>query len=298
MTTLTLSAVSLVVNPVPREEMEERTIYLDGAVRGTVIDLPRRSFSFDHHGEGMRFDRMSAAMQTVGAVLQGLPLEEIRQVVVSSVDADSVLATLVVLHPEVCNDLKFVRLIQDLNRVDAWGPAALVPGEPLMPFHFTLRQGRGEELSTELLHEKVEKAWEMYCDGSLFDEGVERKLPGRALALSPSGEILSDITRVGENEGVSFEEIYSTSGFGIIFGFEGPVENGVVKVTVGKKPFVQVPDLKGFWGHMNGLEAGWGGADSIGGSPFKKGTRFSHDEIIEQLRGWLQAHAQVEALQA
>ena len=287
MATLTLSNVTLALNPIDREEMEANTVYLDGAVRGTVIDMERRSFSFDHHGEGMRFDRMCAALQTVGAILQGLPLNEIAKVVVSSVDADSVLATLAVLHPEVCQDLRFVRLIQDLNRVDVWGPAALVPGEPLAAFHFSLRQGRGEELSTELLHSKVEKAWEMYQDGSLFEEAEERKLPGRAVALSPSGEILSDITRVGENEGVSFEEVYSVSGFGIIFGFEGPVENGVTKVTIGKKPFVNVPDLNGFWAYMNTLEPGWGGADSIGGSPFKKGTRFSHDEVLEHLRTWL-----------
>lgn len=298
MTTLTLSAVSLVTSPIAREAMEENTIYLDGAVRGTVIDLPRRSFSFDHHGEGMRFDRMCAALQTVGAVLQGLPLGEIRQVVVSSVDADSVLATLAVLHPEVCQDLRFVRLIQDLNRVDAWGPAALVPGEPIAGFHFMLHQGRGEELSTELLHSKVELAWSMYNDGSLFKEGVERKLPGRVIALSPSGEILSDITRVGEDEGVSFEEVYAHSGFGVIFGFEGPVEDGITKVTIGKKPFVAVPDLSQFWNQMATLEPGWGGADSIGGSPFKKGTKFSHDEVLEQLRGWLQAHAQVAELEA
>ena len=298
MTTLTLTDVTLVINPIAKSDMESNTIYLDGAVRGTVIDLPNRSFSFDHHGEGMRFDRMCASMQTVGAVLQGLPLNEITKVVVSSVDADSVLATLVVLHPEVCHDLRFVRLVQDLNRVDAWGPAALVPGEPLAGYHFALRQGRGEELSTELLHSKVEKAWEMYQDGSLFEEAEERKLPGRAVALSPSGEILSDITRIEENEGVSFEEIYAHSGFGVIFGFEGPVENGVTKVTVGKKPFVAVPDLSQFWAQMSQIEPGWGGADSIGGSPFKKGTKFSHDEVLEQLRGWLQAHEQVAELQA
>jgi len=282
-----LNNVSLTVSPIAREEMEERTIYLDGAVRGTVIDMERRSFSFDHHGDGMRFDRMCAALQVVGAVLQGLPVDEIAKVVVSSVDADSVLATMTVLHPEVTQNLKFVRLIQDLNRVDVWGPAALIPGEPLAGFHFVLRQGRGEELSTELLHSKVELAWSMYQDGSLFKEGQERKLPGRAVALSTSGEILSDITRVGEDEGVSFEEVYSQSGFGIIFGFEGPVENGVTKVTIGKKPFVNVPDLNGFWAFMNQMEPGWGGADSIGGSPFKKGTRFTHDEVLEHLRTWL-----------
>lgn len=298
MTTLTLSAVSLTINPIEREAMEANTLYLDGAVRGTVIDLPRRSFSFDHHGEGMRFDRMCTSMQVVGAVLQGLPLDEITQVVVSSVDADSVLATLSVLHPEVCQNLRFVRLVQDLNRVDAWGPAALVPGEPLSGFHFVLRQGRGEELSTELLHSKVEKAWEMYNDGTLFEEGVERKLPGRAIALSPTGEILSDITRVEEGEGVSFEEIYAHSGFGVIFGFEGPVERGVTKVTIGKKPFVAVPDLSQFWAQMSSMEPGWGGADSIGGSPFKKGTKFTHDQVMEQLCGWLQAHAQVAELEA
>jgi hypothetical protein len=285
--TLSLSHVTLVINPIAREAMEESTVYLDGAVQGTVIDLERRSFSFDHHGEGMRFDRMCSAMQAVGAILQGLPLEEITQVVVSSVDADSVLATLSVLHPEVCLDQRFVRLVQDLNRVDAWGPGALVPGEPLQGFHFSLRQGRGEELSTELLHSKVEKAWAMYQDGSLFEEGVERKLPGRAVALSPSGGVLSDITREGDEEGVSFEEVYSVSGFGILFGYEGAVERGVVKVTIGKKPFVRVPDLQGFWAHMNEFEPGWGGADSIGGSPFKKGTRFSHEEVLQHLRDWL-----------
>jgi hypothetical protein len=276
---MTLST-ALVIFPVNTSEMVANTIYLDGAVRGTVINLELNSFSFDHHGPGVRFDKTSAALQVALAIIQGLDLKNITNLVVSSIDADSVLATMVCYHPEVCQDLRFIQFLQDVSRIDNHGLPAAVVGEALYGCFFTLRAGRGEEESQLLLLNKVARAWSMYLDGTLYDTSPPRKLKGIALALDVQGSVVERTSGP-----VDFSDIYAHSGWGVLLSRE---TTGKWKVTVGKKPFTRVKNLKTLWERFNALEGGWGGADSIGGSPFREGTRFTEDEVLLHIQEWLQ----------
>lgn len=274
----------------PFDQMGKNTLYLDGAYLGTEIDLENNAFSFDHHVE-KRYPQTCTALQIALAVVQGLDLSTIQNVFVSSIDADSVLSTLIVKNPHYCQNIKFIRLLQDLSRIDNHGLPAIIVGETLPKFHYLLRNKphEGEELNTETLLAKVDLANQMYTNLSLFEEGEEQKLPGRAVAFDIYGNIVND-TKWTE-EGVSFNDIYKFSGFGIIFGYASQGIRG--KVTMGKKPFVKVPSLELLRSKFQEVETNegkWGGSDSIGGSPFKVGTSISEEKIIEMTTQWLKEY--------
>ena len=276
----------MVVTPIKEEEMEADSIYLDGAVRGTVINVEKNCFSFDHHGEGTRFDKTSTAYQVTMAANQGLDFDNMN-IYVSSVDCDSVLATMVALNPSTyCNDPEFVQFIQNISRVDNGGFPSLLPGEATYLCFFSLEADsrKGEEETTELLMEKVRMAEKMFIDGSLYNVGEVVKEPGVALTLDHKGEMIS--STCNSEEGVSFEEVYTSGTWGVLVG--KMKEDGSRKVTVGKKPFAKVRDLNGLWAHLNKFEDGWGGADSIGGSPFQGGTKLPVPDLLNHIQTWVQ----------
>jgi len=260
--------------------MSSNALYLDGAYVGTVINLEENSFSFDHHGAGTRFDKSSASLQVALAVLQGLDLSNIENVFVSSVDADSVLSVVVFEHPEVVKDLEFVRFLQDISRIDNHGPAAVVPGEAMYKINFLFRAERGVEETTELLMSLAEKAWGMYQDKSLYETSPVRALPGTAIVLGITGEAL--YVEQGE---VSFADVYRKGSFGLLVN-ESP--KGGFKFTVGKLPFARVPSLKELFPLLSAKEeeGTWGGADSIGGSPFT-GSSLDLEGVLTVIRDWL-----------
>jgi len=261
----------------PYNTMEENTIYVDGAIRGTIIDLENNSYSFDHHTEP-RFSQSSAAFQVAMAVVQGLDLDPIEKIVVSSIDADSVLATAILRNPEWVNDLTFIHLIQDLSRIDNHGPASIILGEALPRFHYSFRPSRGEEETKELLMTKISLAEKMYENGTIYDLGELQKFPGFAIAFNKDFEIIAETC--GE---VSFDDVYKHSGFGILFGEKG-------KVTIGKKPFFPIKSLSTLWEFLTKFEPDgkkWGGADTIGGSPFGVGTILTRDDLLLKINKWL-----------
>jgi len=267
--------IELVTEPV--ERMKSNCIYIDGAVRGTKIDLENNSYSFDHHVEP-RFAQSSAAFQVAMAIVQGLYLDPIEKIVVSSIDADSVLSIAMLRNPEWVNDLKFIFLIQDLSRIDNHGPSSIILNERLHTLHYSLRPARGEEETVELLMSKVELAERMHSDNSIYNVGELQKFPGIAIALD------KDLNIVKYTSGdISFDDVYQYSGFGILFGEKG-------KITIGKKPFFPIKSLSTLWEFLSQFELDgkkWGGADTIGGSPFGIGSIQTEEEILNNLNEWL-----------
>jgi len=260
----------------PAKEMLNDSIYVDGAVRGTIIDVENNSFSFDHHVEP-RFAQSSSAFQVAMAILQGLDVSTIKNVFVSSIDADSILSVATIRNPSWVNNIQFIKLLQDLSRIDNHGPSAVVPGEAIAGYHYAFRSARGVEETTDVLMLLVERAEEMYIDGRLFKDGNIQKFPGIAMALNRNLKI---VNRVDGN--VSFDDVYSFSGFGILFG-----ENN--RVTIGKKPFFPIKSLSTLWTHLSTFEKDdkkWGGADSIGGSPMGSGTSQTQVQVIARVREW------------
>ena len=259
------------------ETMDKDTIYVDGSYKGFEVHLKQNAFSFDHHASG-RFAMSSATYQVCCAIAQGLDPSD-TTIVVNHTDADSVLGVMFLLNPGwVTKDI--MPQIERLSRLDNHGPAAAMVGEATQGYHFALRPDRGETDSYDIFMSRLGKAMKMFEEGTLWDESPARKLPGRAVGFDTNGIVLD----TGWKEAVSFDDIYANAGFGVIFGEKGTV-------TIGKKPFFRCPAFNsegkrnkaGLIKRLNSLEEGWGGADSIMGSPRPNGTKLEQQVILDTI---------------
>jgi hypothetical protein len=261
------------VNEILSNQNLKNTLFLDGSWKGYYQNCKRGIYSFDHHEEG-RFTRTCATYQVACAIIQGLDTKAM-DIVVNHTDADSVLATMFAMHPDWISAEVMIQL-EKLNRLDNHGPACAIAGEPTQGYHFLLspRYDKSED-SADVFMSRLEMAMKKFQDGTLWEETPERKLPGVAICFSTNGEILK---RIEGN--VSFGDAYKVSGLGMIFGEKG-------YVTIGKKPFFQCKSLQALWKKFNETEAGWGGADTIGGSPREGGTKMSEQEVTDIVCQWL-----------
>lgn len=262
-------------------EIAPNMVYLDGAYRGTVLGRvfegePALSWSFDHHAPGQeRFSTSATCQQVLSALLLGADLST-QDIQVSSIDADSVLSLFMVLRPDVVKNHDFAALVREVAQVDANGPAAADPGvEPYKLFSW-LRPDRGEAMSTELLLRKVESLVRAYEDKSIYDRAPAPKQDGTAITLTPAGDAIK--LKVGK---VSFGDVYETGAFGLLMGD---------KITIGKLPFAPVKPLTSLWPFLTDrFNIGkWGGADTIGGSPFAPtGNLPGQEALLNAIRDWL-----------
>jgi hypothetical protein len=267
--------IQLLTDPV--NEMENNTIYIDGAYRGYAAKPETNSFSFDHHGEGERFPLSATCLQVLNALRLGLRqfLPDIEEMRVSSIDADSILSTWLVLNPAAADDPQFANFVREVSQIDANGASAADNVEGLSIFGWA-RPERGVVPSTEILLSLVERVGKEYTEGTLYRRDKLHKFKGTAIGLSPKGEIV--FSRDGEN---NFADIYKSAGFGFLLGD---------KITIGKLPFSKVPSLKSLWPFLSEqFQIGnWGGADTIGGSPFAPtGAIPSPEELSKAIKEWL-----------
>jgi len=272
--------ILLVTTPVA--VMARATVYLDGAFRGYAAAPEISSWSFDHHGEGARFPLMSSCLQLAVALRLGCPVKATtHRVVVSSIDADSILSVLLLLRPELAADSGFADLLREVSEVDGNGPLAAIPGEPPLGVFSLLRPARGEEASTQTLLRLVEVADRAERDGSLYRRGTLYRHPGVGVGMSEKGVRTPIMSFEGR---VSSQDVYGHD--------SGPVISLLVgdKVTVSKLPFAAVPSFATLWPFLTErFQIGaWGGADSIGGSPFKPtGAMPEPLALVDAIRDWL-----------
>lgn len=279
--------IELLLQPISFDEMKPNSIALDGAVRGTFLGIATNRWSFDHHGQSQpSISTRSTALQVLLAIRAGLNVFNLRNVFVSSVDADSVIATGLVMRPELAENSEVIKLVTlHLDTVDSMGPAGALSNESLA-FHFSLRAGYGEELSTELLMEKVNLFFSLVEEGELFKPNSKPpKEKSWLMSFHPQGEYYT------EEEGeFNMGDLYLKSPVGILFNEEtGKATIGAKSSFVTSKNFV----LDGLFQKLNWMEEardgtpGWGGKDLIGGSPFKVGTKLSRHDVAHVFSNFL-----------
>lgn len=286
--------VQLFLNPIPFSELPCNSIALDGAVRGCHLDFANNRWSFDHHAENQpSLSTRSSAMQVLLALRAGLDVTSIQNVFVSSIDADSVTATALCLNPALANNEEVIRYVtMYLDTVDCLGPCGALQNESFS-FHFSLKAGFKQKLTTELLLEKVELFMSLVEGGDLFKESPPRKNECILVSISNDGDI------IGMNSGsFSFNNIYARRNIGILYSPE--------KVTVGiKSSFVSDKNMvegglfelfddaeiaKGAPTNEDGeLINKWGGKDLVGGSPFGASTLLSVEEVANIFCKWLKS---------
>lgn len=277
--------VQLLTSPIYFDDLPSNTIALDGAVRGTHLDITNNRWSFDHHAEDQHsISTRSTALQMLLALRAGLDVSKIENVLVSSVDADSVTATALILKPELSRDEEVIKYIaMYLDTVDSMGPSGALQNEQ-MSFNFNLKAGFKQELTTELLLEKVQLFYSMVEENKLFETGEQRRNTCTLVAIDNSGNVLN----IEEGE-FAFTDLYSLSNIGILYSPD--------KVTIGiKSSFVSDKHMlnDGLFDRLNEAEIaagaatneggyilnGWGGKDLVGGSPMGSPTLLSIEEVI------------------
>lgn len=279
--------IELLLQPISFSDMPANSIALDGAVRGCHLDIATNKWSFDHHGESQAsISTRSTAMQVLLAIRAGLNVSQIENVFVSSVDADSVIATGLVMRPKLAESSEVITLVaMYLDAIDSMGPAGALSDDNLA-FHFNLRAGFKEELSTQLLLSKVGLFFELVEGGKLFEvSSTPPKEKCWLMSFQADGSYYEE--EFGE---FNMGDLYKESNVGILF------NEATGKVTIGaKSSFVTSKNFleDGLFQRLNWMEEardgtpGWGGKDLIGGSPFKVGTKLSRHDVAHVLSNFL-----------
>ena len=287
-------SVRFIEGVIDKSEMKKDTVYVDGSVRGTVVDPINGYYSFDHHGEEQsRLATNCSTQQVFNAIILGFNPENMDEVVVNHTDADSVLAVALLRNPELVKSYgkELATELESLSRLDSNGPAAVLPEEGTKAYVSELRPQRGEKDSYEVFIDRLEIAEEKLKTGELFEvsQTTSQKRPGRAVALCEQGDVLYDS---GWQDDVDMGVVYENGDFGILFG-----EDGIC--TIGKKPLFKCKPFNqegGLVEVLGEIEPGWGGADSIMGAPRPNGTELSQETILETVKGHISKQNKKNAL--
>lgn len=245
----------------PREQMQPKTIYLDGAVAGPVIDNERESYSFDHHGDCVRLVTLPTCQQVLLALDLGLDPRGFR-VVLNDLDADATLALWLLRNPGRSREVKVRQVVAQVGFVDAHGPVV----EPSRLHKvLTHRGGHAQTLEVLWADQAMVDAWYLGGDDMLPEPDALHPVP--AFGLDADGGLR-------EFEGLQgFAQLYAA---GVVVGVICAVApDGTVGYTVGKRSDFVRYDVGEFLRRMNALEPGWGGSSTVGGAPRGEGGRRS-----------------------
>jgi hypothetical protein len=242
-------------------ELPRRSIALDGAVRGPVIDHARQVYSFDHHDHCIRHVTLSSCEQVRDALLVGLDPCNYR-IYVNDVDADTVIAVWLLQHPERLRagvqSERLLRMVQRIGRLDALGPA-VGSSHPLL----RVMPGPTEPRSRAVLDEalkQVERWWRK--EGEIPQGPTEPPTIGLWVE---GGAVLTKSVRHG------FRQLYQWAPFGVL---QWRAADGRYGYTIGKRSEFVEFDVRAFLDACNRAEfgrsdvqQGWGGGSTIGGAP-------------------------------
>jgi hypothetical protein len=235
------------------QELPTRSIALDGAVRGPIVDAAHERYSFDHHGGCVRHATLACCEQVHDALLVGLEPRGFTAYL-NAVDADSALGLWLLLHPEALladDSSRVTELVRALGRFDALGPAL---GEP--PALMTLLEPPPGEAQTRAT---VERALALIDAWHRGDELPPLPTPETTEALW----IEENELRRGEVAG-GFRGLYERARFGVLL---RPALGGTRDYTIGKASEMVDFDVRRFLARCQELEPGWGGGSTIGGAP-------------------------------
>lgn len=238
-------------------EMEPDTIYLDGVVRGPVVDNERRSYSFDHHGDCLRMATLATCQQVRLALELGLDPEGM-SVVVNDLDADASLGLWLLRNPERADDERVRQMVGDVGFVDAHGPV-----RQATKLHRVLTHGHDANLDRQMLWDDQALIDDWYRDGDAALPTPDRLEAAPAFGVTRGGEFC-------EFDAVdSFAELYER---GVVAGVIIPEAPGDTRgYTVAKRSEFVDFDVQAFLHRIEEYEAGWGGASTIGGAPRRSG---------------------------
>lgn len=258
---------------VGRDAVEADTIYLDGVVRGPLIDTEHRVYSFDHHGDCVRMATLATCQQVRTALELGLDPAG-KTIVLNDLDTDASLALWLLRHPERVTEERIGELVSEVGFIDAHGPVRPVPA--LMD-------------ALEHAPDEVQTAQMLWADQDLIDrwyEGGDESLPDAPQPPSLDG---FGVTRNGDVDALEnltgIADVYDR---GYVAGvLAPPAADGTIGYFVAKRSDFVSFDVQAFLAAMNEREDGWGGGSTVGGAPRREDGRRSEvgrDAVGETLR--------------
>lgn len=288
----------LVVEPHPGEVVSfddfcrhpAPAVALDGYVSGpTRWDTGRMHVNFNHH-EGTEASRtfVRATCEQVAFALQsGMPVPNGLTVHVNDADPDVCLSVWLLEHPERGREFDVDRLVRAEGFLDTTAGCCTPPAAPEfldeLSWIFDPWAARRAESSASLDGPAI---------STILDEvsaRIDQHLAGQGGSLHRADDYLvldrrGPVTAVVEQGPLARARMH-VDGIDIFVSVTSEQE-GCLRVTIGKmSPFVAI-DLVGCYDTLNELEAlegsdRWGGSDTVGGSPRRRGTTLSLDEILD-----------------
>ena len=239
-------------------DMNKNSVYLDGVVRGPVVNNERRSYSFDHHDNCERFCTLATCQQVLVALQLGWDHRGL-DIVINDLDADTILSVWLIKNPQLAKEERVVNFVNQVGFVDSHGPA--IPGHSVHPLHFSLSPRRGETQTIEMLDDFLALLNNWLETGE--EPGGREDRPVPAFGLTTDGR-LYDLGEVTD-----FRDVYGKGCPVGVVCVPGP--DGSIGFTIGKTSDFVSYDIPAFLVRCNELESGWGGGSTIGGAPRKEG---------------------------
>ena len=250
------------------DELPDRSIALDGAVRGPAFDNARQRYSFDHHDGVIRHVTLATCEQVREALMVGF-LPGGFGVFINDIDGDTVLSLWLLMHPDRLRGERSARvheLVDLVGRVDALGPGR---GRS-HPLHAALCPSFADRQSLQMLGAML----------ALVDRWWETgDAPAPVVGDPATSFWLSEVGVLVRGEVMGMEGLYQVASVGVLY---GPAALGSTVYTIGKRSEFVRYDVRGFLAAMNAIEPGWGGGSTIGGAPRHPGgvrSRLTRDVV-------------------
>jgi hypothetical protein len=276
-------------------DLPNKSIALDGYVRGPVIDVANEKFSFDHHDGCIRLVTRASCQQVMDALLLGLNPDGYT-VYVNDVDGDTALAVWLLQNPQRVKESHVRELVEVVGTIDSHGPAYPTANPKIGDAFF---QGAMKPVSD--LH-RAKK----YAEANLEEllkicvANINALVDGRLEWTSrPDKERSYEVTHTGngwvmaKSDDFIFDMLYADSHTKAIAYQQ--MADGSYNYTVGKKSELVIGFPVGpgkvegtILFTLNEREAGWGGGSTIGGAPRNEDgsrSRLIPDEVFAIVQG-------------
>lgn len=103
-------------------DLPEKSIAIDGSVSGSFIDNDKKVYSFDHHGNCIRHSTSASCVQVLDAILLGFDPQDFN-LYINDIDHDTVLASALLIKPEMANNSMVQDTVRAVGLIDAHGPS-------------------------------------------------------------------------------------------------------------------------------------------------------------------------------
>lgn len=253
------------------DELPQKSIALDGAVRGPLIDNKNKKYSFDHHDNCIRHCTSATCTQVMDAILLGFENNDYN-IYINDIDGDTVLSLAILRFPEIVEQIENQEFIRNIGLLDAHGPSYPFHEKFLTQLNYfnqnILENFNKRNLPTDYSDKKMSEMIIKFTDN--FKNWCEKRL-----------EISNDINLVEKNYEIIYEskndwllvkskdfifgKIYK-DGYTKAIVFSESINNSFA-YTIGKKSeFVDFP-VRDLLDELNKYEVGWGGGSTVGGAP-------------------------------